>query len=122
MINPYQPPQTQELLRGSFEDSAKLLRRGFLYRRIEMQTPFPCVVTYNGWNFLQRIFFNDVLVWKRISWVVIHKRAEFVLPAEVDPECRSGLLELAFGPGLRMRRFVLRIGDRVVYDEQPPGL
>jgi hypothetical protein len=93
-----------------------------LYRRIEIRTPFPAVVTYNGWTFLQRLFFDDVLVWKRISWVKIHKRAELRLPAEVDPQQRRASFEITFAPGLLMRRFELRIDGRVVYDEQPPGL
>jgi len=116
MTNPYQSPPPIAEQRG-YGDHAQLLRRGFLYRRIQLHAPLEAVFHYNGWNFLQRIFFDDHLVWWRISWLTIHRRAVFRLPRELDPEERAGEMEIHFSAGLRMQRFTLRIAGEVVYDE-----
>lgn len=115
-LNPYSPPE-HPAAKGSFGDGAERLKGGFLYRKIKFTKPFEGVFYYNGWNFLQRIFINEQLVWKRISWIVIHRRAMFRIPAEVDPREPSAEMEIHFGPGLWIRRFTIRIDDVVVYDE-----
>ncbi len=122
MTNPYDPPPVVLDQRPNYLDQARLLKAGFLYRKIEFDVPFQGLLVYSGWNFLQRIRINDILVWKRVSWVVIHRQAQFQLPAELDPQQRQAQVDLRFSRGLMMEGFSLRIGQQVVYDEPPGGL
>jgi hypothetical protein len=115
--NPYQPPQTLDQSLGSYGDHARLLKRGFLFRKIEFSQPFQGVLVYNGWNFLQRIIIDDIVVWKRISWVVIHRNAKFRLPPQLDPSERQCEMQITFSRGLRMKRFALLVAGEIVYDE-----
>ena len=115
--NPYHPPDEVLELQRNATDVAKLVRGGFLYRKISISEPFECLLIYNGWNFLQRIFLDDVLVWKRISWIVIHRHAEFAIPNELYPPGGRGELQIEFGRGLRVRRFCIHLAGRLVYEE-----
>ena len=117
MTNPYEPPKVAEHSKGNFGDHSRLLKRGFLYREIELYNPVQTLLVYNGWNFLQRIFLDGHLVWKRISWVVIHKKARFQFPEEIDAERRWGEMQITFGRGLLVRRFTILFDDSIVYDE-----
>lgn len=117
MTNPYQPPQVVELSKGNFGEHSKLIKRSFLYREIELYAPVEAFVVYNGWNFLQRIFINETLVWKRISWVVIHKYAAFQFPQKVDSSQRWGEMRITFGRALSIKRFTISFDGSVVYEE-----
>lgn len=114
--NPYKPPAPVSEKQG-YGDQATLLSAGFLYRRIEFHQPFQALFSYNGWNFLQRIHINDQLVWKRISWAVIHRQAEFRLPKSVDPAERICRMEIFFRRGLLIRKFRISLEGHVIYDE-----
>lgn len=117
MTNPYEPPKSADLAKGNFGEHSRLIKSGFLYREIELYNPVKAYILYNGWNFLQRIFVDDQLVWKRISWVVIHRYARFQFPASVDPHQRWGELKIQFRRGLMVRRFSMIFDGSIVYDE-----
>jgi hypothetical protein len=103
--------------RGVYSDHARLLRRGFLYRQIELQHPVATTFVYDGWWFRQRISFDGITAWLRISWLTILRRAEFQIPAEIDPHQSRGRVEIGFSRGLSIRRFRVWIDDALVYDE-----
>lgn len=122
MTNPYEPPKTLDSERGQFGDFSRLRKKSFLYREIELMNPFPAVLVYNGWNFLQRITISDVVVWKRISWVVIHRNASFNVPSSIvpnstDPGTLRGEMQIVFSRGLLIKRFSITLGSVLVYDE-----
>jgi hypothetical protein len=117
LSNPYEPPRTVDDSAGSYGDFAKLLQRGFLFRRIALTRPVEATFQYNGWNFLQRIHINEQLVWKRVSWVVIHRSASFQLPASIDPRQAACEVRIVFTRGLLIHRFTLLMEGTIVYDE-----
>lgn len=117
MTNPYQPPSTTEAPKGSFGDLSILHKKGFLYRKIELIHPFRAMFVYNGWNFMQRIIISDQVVWKRISWIVIHRHATFQIPEAIDPQARMGEMRIVFSQGAFISQFSIIIGGLLVYDE-----
>ena len=117
MVNPFAVTTGQIDERGVFGDHARRVRSGFLYRVIEFDRPYPCQLVYNGRWFLQRITINGSLVWWQISWLTIRPRAEFRVPARIDPATPAGSIEIGFARGLLMRRFRVWIGGQIVYDE-----
>ena len=103
--------------RGVFGDFARRIRGGFLYRVIELDRPYRCQFTYNGWWFRQQIKFDNHVAWQQISWLTIRPRAEFRVPAAIDPRQPSAAIEIGFTRGLMIRRFRIWIDDQLVYDE-----
>jgi hypothetical protein len=84
---------------------------------IELQSPLAATLVYSGWWFRQKIELDGQVVWFRISWLAILRRAEFQLPESLDPRCRPAEMEITFGRALRIRRFRLWIDGQLVYDE-----
>ena len=117
MINPYSVTAASPLQKGYFGEHSSLIEGAFLYRVVEIRHPIDAEFVYSGWWFLQRIRINGRKVWSKISWLTIKDRVEFQLPESIDPEKRSGRIEIDFGRGLRFRRFRIWIGDQLVYDE-----
>ena len=117
MSNPFAVTTRQIDERGVFGDHARRIRGGFLYRVIDSDRPYRCRLVYNGRWFVQRIRIDGILVWWQISWLRIRPRAEFVIPAEIDPAMPPGSLEIGFARGLTIRRFRVWIGGQIVYDE-----
>jgi hypothetical protein len=102
--------------RGVF-GGARRLRSGFLFRVIELESPFPCRLVYDGWWFRQKIEVNDQLAWFQISWLTIRRRVEFAIPASVDATQPPARIEIEFGRGLSIRRFRVWIDGQIAYDE-----
>jgi hypothetical protein len=117
VVNPFAASKILVDEKGVFADHATLVRGSFLYRVIDFELPFRGRFVYNGWWFRQLVQIDDYRTWMKISWLQIHRRIEFVLPAEIDPQCRKCLIEIHFGTGLRIRRFQVTVGGIVVYDE-----
>jgi hypothetical protein len=117
MINPFAVTTGVIEERGVFGDHARRLRGGFLYRVIELQRPYRCRFIYDGWWFRQQIKFDDHVAWHQISWLTIRPRAEFRVPAMIDPSQPPAAVEIGFTRGLMIRRFRLWIGGQLVYDE-----
>ncbi len=116
MTNPFAASAIVPSERGVFGD-ARLIRSGFLFRVIELRSPVAMRMVYSGWWFRQKIEINGELVWFRISWLTILRRAEFPLPATVDTNQSPAQMEIGFGRGLMIRRFRLWIDGQIVYDE-----
>ena len=116
MTNPYAVTAVTDEL-GVFSDRARRLRAGFLYREVELQAPFTANFVYDGWWFRQKITFNGITAWFRISWLTILRTAEFRVPAEVDPREPKGRVEIEFSRGLSIRRFRIWIEEKLIYDE-----
>ncbi len=91
---------------------------GFVFRRFQLHWPVETTLVYSGWNFLQRVWVGELLVWRRISWVRFYPYISFRLPPQIDPQQRDGALLFEFRPGLRIRRCELSIAGRLVYSEQ----
>lgn len=116
-MNPFDPSKILHDEKGVFADNAKLVERTLLYRVIDFEQPFVGRLVYDGWWFRQIVTINGVRVWVRISWLRIHRRLEFVLPIDLDPDQRAGRIDIEFGLGLSMRRFQVTVGGIVCYDE-----
>jgi hypothetical protein len=116
MTNPYAVTAVTDEP-GVFGDRARRLRAGFLYREIELQTPFAARFVYDGWWFRQKIQFDGITAWFRISWLTILRTAEFRIPAALDANQPSGRVEIDFTRGLSIRRFRIWIDDKLLYDE-----
>ena len=117
MSNPFAVTTNEINERGVFGDHARRIRSGFLYRVIELERPYRCRLTYNGWWFRQQIKFDQHIAWRRISWLTIRPRAEFRVPAQVDPAQPLAVIEIGFSRGLMMRRFRVWIDGQIIYDE-----
>ncbi len=116
MINPFTPPPTLAVERGTFGD-ARRVRSGFLYRVIDLESPVCSRMVYSGWSLRQKITFDDQIVWFRISWLTIFRKAEFRLPVEIDRSQSKARLEINFSRLLTIRRFRIWIDGKIVYDE-----
>jgi hypothetical protein len=92
--------------------SARLIKRGWLYRAIEVPLPDGChVVEYNGTGLgYERVSFDGSVICRTsLRWFV--PRFEFKLggwPARID---------VRVWPWLALRSLTLRVGDRIVYAE-----
>lgn len=115
MENPYLPPAP--LQNDPQNDHATLLRGGFLFREIQFYQPVEFRFRYSGWNFIQRIYANEHIVWSRISWVVIHRQAEFRLPQSLDASGATYRMNIEFGRGLRTRHFLLFRGTQLIWED-----
>lgn len=102
---------------GYFGDHSSRKQGSFLFRVVEIRHPIAAEFVYSGWWFRQTIEIAGVRVWSQISWLTIRREAEFRLPESVDPEQRTGRIEIDFGRGLSFRRFRIWIGEELVYDE-----
>jgi hypothetical protein len=118
--NPYQPPSDTEPRNFSFADLAVRTEGSFVYRELKLNWPLRARLRYSGWNFLQRVWIDDQLVWKRISWVTFYRQIQFVIPKEIDPRELKGEILIDFGWGLRIRRMTVTIENRLVYEELNP--
>lgn len=123
-LNPFSVSSHSPLHRGAFAEHAVLLRRSFLYRVIDIHEPFVGQLTYNGWWFRQTVEIDGQSQWFQISWLKIHSRLEFTLPAEIsvaptwgDAENRRVSIEIGFSRGLTIRRFRIWLAGRILYDE-----
>lgn len=115
MENPYLPPVPLQHVQEN--DQAVLLRGGFLFREIQFYQPVEFRFRYSGWNFIQRIYADEQIVWSRISWVVIHRQAEFRLPQSLDASGVMYRMNIEFGRGLRTRRFVLFRDKQLIWED-----
>tara|TARA_B110000495_G_C23014527_1_gene600588 strand:+ start:27 stop:386 length:360 start_codon:yes stop_codon:yes gene_type:complete len=114
--NPFSSPTQIPTERGVFGD-ARLIKKGFLYRVVEFETPFRCQLIYNGWWFRQTITLNGHLAWSQISWLTIERNADFDVPEQASTHSSPGKIEIEFGRTLMIRRFRIWIDNRIVYDE-----
>jgi len=103
--------------RGVFGDHARRVRSAFLFRVVDFDRPFSGRLTYSSWWWRQKIEISGYRVWFRVSWMRIHRRAEFTLPPAVAPSEPQGIVEIDFTRTLRIRRFRLWIAGEIVYDE-----
>lgn len=93
------------------------LRSGFLFREIELGEPLTGILTYSGWWFIQRVYWNDRLVWRKISWWTLEREIGFDFPPHSTSAGLEGRLEIEFGPGLLVRRLALLCDGCLVYEE-----
>jgi hypothetical protein len=117
MTNPFAVSSEVAGQRGVFGDHARLRRSAFLFRVIDFERPFAGTLVYSGWWFRQKVEIAGEVVWFRISWLTIERRAEFRIPVGVDPSRPKGRLEIDFTRGLRIRRFRVWIEGQIAYDE-----
>jgi hypothetical protein len=121
MENPYLPPVPLAQSQQPYQVPARLLRGGFLFRDIQFHYPFEFRFRYSGWNFIQRIRIDGQIVWRKISWIVIHRQAEFFVPESLDPAGLPYRMVIEFGFGLRMRRFQLLRGNAIIWEDLGDG-
>ena len=114
--NPFSPTSTLPNERGVF-GTARQIRSGFLFRVIDFDAPMRCRLVYDGWWFRQKIEINGEVAWFQISWLRIHRRITFQVPAKVKVRQPEGKIEIEFGRSLMIRRFRIWIGGQMVYDE-----
>ena len=114
--NPFSIPNELPNERGVFGD-ARLIKKGFLYRVIELEKPVAIRFVYDGWWFRQTIKLNDRMAWSQISWLTIERNAEFELPQEVSADHSSCKMEINFSKALFIKRFRIWINEELVYDE-----
>lgn len=114
--NPFSVPNELPNERGVFGD-ARLIKKGFLYRVIEIEKPIAMRFVYDGWWFRQTVKINDHMAWSQISWLTIERNAEFALPREFSATCLPCKIEIDFAKALLIQRFRIWIGDQLVYDE-----
>ena len=114
--NPFSVPTELPDERGVFGE-ARLIRKGFLYRVIEIESPIRIQLIYNGWWFRQTVKINGLMAWSQISWLTIERDAEFDLPQEITPAPRRCKIEINFARALLIRRFRIWIDNDLSYDE-----
>ncbi len=114
--NPFSVPTQLPDERGVFGD-ARLIRKGFLYRVIEIHSPIQAKLVYDGWWFRQTVKINGTSCWSQISWLTIERNAEFNLPEKVSAVPLSCKIEINFARGLQIKRFRIWFSDRLTYDE-----
>ena len=115
MTNPYESPRNG-LAQRAF-GYARLIRSAFLFRVIEFDPPFIGQLQYSSWWWRQRIDINGHNVWFRISWLRIHRQANFVIPASLDPRQPNASIDIDFARGSVIRRFRFWIDGELVYEE-----
>ena len=114
--NPFSVPNELPDERGVF-GHARLIKRGFLYRVIEIETPTDMRFVYDGWWFRQTVKISNHMAWSQISWLTIERNVEFELPAEVSAARSPCKIEIDFAKALMIKRFRIWINDQLVYDE-----
>jgi hypothetical protein len=119
--NPFLPSAEIETEKGVTGD-ARLVRSSFLFRIIELDSPFPksqipIRLRYSGWWFVQRVDVNGIRAWTKISWLDLSRQIQFDLPAEVDSQCRPVNIEINFRPGLMIRRFRIWVDGQLQFDQ-----
>jgi hypothetical protein len=114
--NPFSVPTELPDERGVFGE-ARLIRKGFLYRVIEIESPFHFQLVYDGWWFRQTVKINGLMAWSQISWLKIERDAEFDLPSEVSADPLRCKIEINFAKALLIRRFRIWIDNHLAYDE-----
>jgi len=110
-----------------FSDHAQLTRKSFLYRQIEVSSPFAARLTYSGWWFRQVLLVDQTACWFRISWLKFHSQIQCELPTPISitpewcgpksPNSRRLDVQIDFTRGLRIRRFRIWLAGRILYDE-----
>jgi len=116
MTNPFAVSTLLPPERGVF-GGVQRIRGGFLYRILEFESPLSTRMVYSGWWFRQKIEFDGQVVWWRISWLTILRRAEFEIPRRGVAGGVPGKVEIEFGRGLMIRRFRVWIDEQLAYDE-----
>ncbi|MEZ6089488.1 MAG: hypothetical protein R3C05_15960 [Pirellulaceae bacterium] len=119
--NPYASPTPLKFEPGIFMLGGNRSARGLLHRTIAFTEPFQTVLDYDGKHFRQRVLIGGHRVWHCISWVRIHPKIEFVWPAEIAGSDAPGRIEMRFNRLLWIKRFVIYLNDRVIYDENNDG-
>jgi len=114
--NPFSTPNELPNERGVF-GAARLIKKGFLYRVIEIEKPTAMRFVYNGWWFRQTIKISDYMAWSQISWLTIERNAEFALPQELFAHRLPCKIEINFANALLIKRFRIWIDEELVYDE-----
>ncbi len=114
--NPFSVPNELPNERGVFGD-ARLIKKGFLYRVIEIEKPTFLRFIYDGWWFRQTVKISDHMAWSQISWLPIERNAEFRIPQEVSTTRLPCKFEIDFAKALLIKRFRIWIDDQLVYDE-----
>ncbi|MFG0254014.1 MAG: hypothetical protein ACF787_02780 [Rhodopirellula sp. JB053] len=124
LANPFSISASAPLEKGVFAEHARLRRRNFLYRVIEINHPLAGTLTYSGWWFRQTIEINGNSCWFRISWLRIQPHFEFEVPESVaiqpgwgDANDRRMKVEIHFSRTLMIRRFRIWLAGRILYDE-----
>ena len=102
--NPFSIPTELPDERGVFGD-ARLIRKGFLFRVIEFETPIPTRLVYDGWWFRQTIKINGDLAWSQISWLTIERNAEFDIQRPGSADLLPCAIEIDFARALVIKRF-----------------
>ena len=118
-LNPYASPQvpwSEEPVFSPAEYSVHVISRSWLYRRLSVSGPCPCVIEYNGRGLgYETVLLNGVVVTRaRGKGMRFAPRLEFELPGVGLQRARIEVKTtwLLFIGGLR-----LIVGDRTVYSE-----
>lgn len=114
--NPFSIPRELPSERGVFGD-ARLIKKSFLYRVIELERPIPVRFVYNGWWFRQTVKISNHMAWSQISWLTIERNAEFEIPEVVSAGRLPCKIEIDFARALMIKRFRIWIDENLVYDE-----
>lgn len=118
--NPYRSPRAagDGLLRERVWKpgaQSRLLARGLLYRRVQLEAPIEAILEFNGRSLRDIIKIDNQIVASRISWWRITPRFEFALP--LGDQMLPVEVCLRLGSFLRILGFRVRIGDVVAYQE-----
>ena len=117
MVNPYAVTSHVDTAERAYGDHARLVQSSFLFRVIEFDRPFEGRLRYSCWWWRQRIEINGHRVWFRISWLKIHSRAAFRIPASIDASGPEAGIEIDLTRSNGIRRFRFWIEGETVYDE-----
>ncbi len=93
------------------------VRGGFLYRELDFGVPLSGRLTYTGWWFVQRVYWNDRLLWRAVSWWSLQREIAFRWPPGSVAEGVTGRIAIGFGPGLRIRQFTVWCDGQRIYQE-----
>lgn len=115
--NPFaSPAPTSPADRPPTTGDAKLLKAGYLFRRIQLPAPSEAIIEYSGRGFgYDVVRVNGHVVAWDWKWVWFVHRFDFTAPLEAEP--KPAVLTVEVGYTLKITRLTIEVDDRLLYEE-----
>ena len=117
-LSPYRSPSREAacvIARSGGPPRATLLEKRMLFRRLRIESPVECELTYNAFGLFDEVRIDGRRAIRKLPWLWLTERFEFSWPTEAEPMRVE--VRITFDRFARIRTFEVGIDQECVYRE-----
>lgn len=117
-LSPYRSPSREAasvVVRSGGPPRATLLEKRMLFRRLRIESPVECELTYNAFGLFDEVRIDGRRAIRKLPWLWLTERFDFSWPTEAEPMRVE--VRITFDRFARIRKFEVWIDQECVYRE-----